>query len=134
MPRVSAAIITHNRARYLADAITSVLAQTVSDLELIVVDDGSTDGTAEILRSAQLPRVARVLHHDVNRGKGAAVRTALAQARGRYCAIFDADLEYDPADIGVLLEPLLAGEARAAFDRVAAHGKRGKVVLRIAGD
>ena len=81
MPRVSAAIITHNRARFLADAITSVLAQTVSDLELIVVDDGSTDGTAEILRSAQLPRVARVLHHDVNRGKGAAVRTALAELR-----------------------------------------------------
>jgi glycosyltransferase involved in cell wall biosynthesis len=85
------------------------------DVELIVVDDGSTDGTDRMLQETDWPKQVRVLRHDRNRGKGAAVRTALAVARGEYAAIFDADLEYEPGDIATLLPPLVDGRTNAVF-------------------
>ena len=87
----------------------------VAHVELIVVDDGSTDGTRELLAGRVWPDRVAVLHHPRNQGKGAAVRTALGHARGTYTAILDADLEYDPADIARLLEPLIAGDAQVVF-------------------
>jgi glycosyltransferase involved in cell wall biosynthesis len=84
-------------------------------VELVIVDDGSTDGTAELLDGlAEDPRVT-LARHSENAGKGAAVRTALEHASGTYAAIMDADLEYDPADIGKLLEPVLRGEAEVVY-------------------
>ncbi|HUZ98371.1 MAG TPA: glycosyltransferase [Gaiellaceae bacterium] len=88
MPRVSAAIITHNRANYLADAITSVLAQTVNDLELIVVDDGSTDETADVV-APYLDRIRYVRQE--RRGKAAARNAAVELARGELIAFCDSD-------------------------------------------
>jgi dolichol-phosphate hexosyltransferase len=97
-------------------AVDSVLAAHVSDdLELLIVDDGSTDGTRDILREHSWPSEVRVIYHDRNRGKGAAIRTALAEARGVYTTIMDADLEYEPSDIPALLSPLRAGDARVVF-------------------
>ena len=87
----------------------------VSDVELIVVDDGSTDRTAEVLAAREQGDGVRVIRHESNRGKGAAIRTALAEAGGTYTAILDADLEYDPRDLGRLLDPLLSGRAGAVF-------------------
>jgi glycosyltransferase involved in cell wall biosynthesis len=84
------------------------------EYEVIVVDDCSTDQTWEILSRLDFPGLVR-LRHPVNRGKGAAVRTALAAARGDWVIIQDADLEYDPADIPKLLEPALAGEATIVY-------------------
>jgi len=78
--------------------------------ELVIVDDGSTDGTVEYLKNRTFPANVRVIYHEQNQGKGAAVRTALTDARLRFSAIFDADLEYDPDDLGVLLEPLRSGK------------------------
>ena len=81
--------------------------------EIILVDDGSTDGTREILSG--LGGRAKVVLHEKNRGKGAALRTALAHATGDLAIIQDADLEYDPADYPVLLAPLLDGRADVVY-------------------
>jgi glycosyltransferase involved in cell wall biosynthesis len=87
----------------------------LESFEVVLVDDGSTDGSRELLRTTTWPDHVRVIEHPENRGKGAAVRTALAHARGTYATIMDADLEYDPANIARLLEPLQRGDARAVF-------------------
>ena len=84
------------------------------DLEIVVVDDGSTDGTDKILATIEDSTV-RVLRHDVNRGKAACIRTALAHSRGDLILIQDADLEYDPEDWPALLAPLLKGRAQVVY-------------------
>jgi len=105
-----------NERLRLERAVDAVLAAKVSDaLELLIVDDGSTDGTREILRERDWPAEVRVIYHEKNRGKGAAIRTALGEARGVYTTIMDADLEYEPSDIPALLAPLRAGDAQAVF-------------------
>jgi glycosyltransferase involved in cell wall biosynthesis len=107
--------VYNERAR-VQQAIAEVLATELPiDIELIIVDDGSTDGTREILRNGVWDERVRYLEHDHNRGKGAAVQTALAAATGEFAAIFDADLEYEPSDLGVLLPPLLQGRSNVAF-------------------
>jgi glycosyltransferase involved in cell wall biosynthesis len=97
----------------IADALGAELP--VESRELVVVDDGSTDGTRGILRATSWPENVKVLYHDRNRGKGAAVRSALANASGEYAAILDADLEYRASDLAPILAPLLAGEASVVF-------------------
>jgi glycosyltransferase involved in cell wall biosynthesis len=84
-------------------------------IELIVVDDGSTDGTRDFLRSYQWPAWAHVHYHDSNQGKGGAVRTALGHAKGRFSVIFDADLEYKARELVPLVEPLREGLTNASF-------------------
>jgi glycosyltransferase involved in cell wall biosynthesis len=106
----------YNERERVEEAIAEVLATELpTDIELIVVDDGSTDGTREILRNGGWDQRVRYFEHEHNQGKGAAIQTALAQATGEFSAIFDADLEYDPADLGLLLPPLIAGKSNAAF-------------------
>jgi glycosyltransferase involved in cell wall biosynthesis len=106
----------YNERATLERAVAAVLHADLSDsFELLVVDDGSTDGTSELLRETAWPDQVRVLHHDRNRGKGAALRTARDVAEGTFCAVMDADLEYDPQDIAQLLEPLRAGIADAVY-------------------
>jgi glycosyltransferase involved in cell wall biosynthesis len=106
----------YNEVGTVRRAIDEVLAADVGmDIELVVVDDGSTDGTREILRTTTWPDRVRVLEHEHNQGKGAAVRTALEAARGEFAAIFDADLEYDPKDLAALLPPLVSGDTNAVF-------------------
>lgn len=84
--------------------------------ELVIVDDCSRDGTWDILREiASSEPCIRLFRHEVNRGKGAAVRTAIGHADGDFCLIQDADLEYDPQEYPVLLKPLLEGRADAVF-------------------
>ena len=106
----------YNELERVEQAIAEVLATKLpTDIELIVVDDGSTDGTREILRNGSWDERVRYFEHAHNQGKGAAIQTALSKATGEFSAIFDADLEYDPADLGLLLPPLLQGKSNAAF-------------------
>jgi glycosyltransferase involved in cell wall biosynthesis len=84
--------------------------------EILVVNDGSTDGTRAALDAIpEVPGILRVIHADVNGGKGRAIRTGFAQARGSIVAIQDADLELDPAEIDALVRPILAGEADVVY-------------------
>ena len=102
--RLSLVMPAFNEERTISQAVERVLAHSFVG-ELIIVDDASTDGTALILQDLTDPRV-RVISHQRNQGKGAALRTGFAEARLDYVGVQDADLEYDPADLAKLLRPL----------------------------
>jgi glycosyltransferase involved in cell wall biosynthesis len=114
--KLSVLMPVYNERDYVVEVIKRVLAVDVPK-ELVVVDDGSKDGTREILRECVDGKLAgvRVFYHERNRGKGAAVRTAIAQAQGTVCVIQDADLETDPKDYHQLLEPILNGRADVVY-------------------
>jgi glycosyltransferase involved in cell wall biosynthesis len=99
--------------RAIDDALTAELP--VDSRQLVVVDDGSTDGTRELLREGDWPDAVTLVFHERNLGKGAALQTGLQHATGTWSAVLDADLEYSAADLGPLLEPLLSGQARVVF-------------------
>jgi glycosyltransferase involved in cell wall biosynthesis len=125
----------YNERERVQAAIEEVLkTELPAEFELIVVDDGSTDGTREILRGVDWEPRVRLLEHPSNRGKGAAVRTALAEARGELAAIFDADLEYDPQDLAVLMPPLLDGRTNACFGVRAFDGYTSHSFLYVLGN
>jgi dolichol-phosphate hexosyltransferase len=99
--------------RAIDDALTAELP--VESRQLVLIDDGSTDGTRELLQQTASPDNVTLVLHDRNRGKGAALQTGLQYATGRWTAILDADLEYRAADLAPLLQPLLDGHAKVVF-------------------
>jgi glycosyltransferase involved in cell wall biosynthesis len=117
MPELTVLMPVYNERRTIEPALEQVLGTDygAGGFEVVLVDDGSTDGTRDVLGDGRWPENVRVHLHDRNRGKGAAVRTGLAHARGRRATIMDADLEYDPANIPRLLEPLATGEAEVVY-------------------
>jgi glycosyltransferase involved in cell wall biosynthesis len=135
MPDLTIIMPVFNERATVERAVREVLdAKLPLDFELVVVDDGSTDGTRELLAQGDWPDRVRVLDHPRNRGKGAAVRTGLEHAEGRFTAIFDADLEYDPKDLGQLLAPLLDGTTRAVFGVRAFDGYTSHSFLYVMGN
>ena len=126
----------YNERERVERAIAEVLdTQLPTEFELVVVDDGSTDGTRDILQGlVTSDERIRLFEHPENRGKGAAVQTALAEARGEYAAIFDADLEYDPTDLGLLMPPLLDGRTNACFGVRAFDGYTSHSFLFVLGN
>jgi glycosyltransferase involved in cell wall biosynthesis len=113
---VSVIVPVFNESATVAAVIERLLTiDFPAEREIIVVNDGSSDGTREVLASLEGTPRLRILHADRNRGKGHAVRLGLEHARGGVVAIQDADLELDPAQLGRLVEPLLRGEADVVY-------------------
>lgn len=83
--------------------------------ELVIVDDGSQDGSLETVADLAEPGRVRLIRHRRNRGKGAAIRTGIQAAQGELLTVLDADLEYDPADYARMLQPILSGDARVVY-------------------
>jgi glycosyltransferase involved in cell wall biosynthesis len=130
--KLSILIPVYNERTVVERSITQVVAAPLPEnmeRELVIVDDCSTDGTFDILqRLAQAYPEIRLFRHQKNAGKGAAVRTAIGKAEGDFAIIQDADLEYDPAEYGRLLQPLLDGRADAVFGSRYLAGEQTRVL------
>ena len=110
--RLTIAVPVYNESERVGPALKELLSTSFPvEVEILIVDDGSVDGTAETIAALALPDNVRLIKHEHNRGKGAALRTALAAASGDVFVPFDADLEYQASDLVRCLEPLIAGEA-----------------------
>lgn len=111
--KISVVIPVFNEVRTIGEVINRVL-KCGFEVEIIVVDDGSTDGSREFLHNFHHPQV-KTFFHAVNRGKGAALRLGFAAASNPFVFVQDADLEYDPQDYRVMIEPMLDGRADMVY-------------------
>jgi glycosyltransferase involved in cell wall biosynthesis len=113
--KVSIVIPCYNEKETIEEIVDAVRAAPIQSREIIVVDDGSEDGTRVVLKE-KLPQIVdRIIYHPINRGKGAALRSGFAAATGDLILVQDADLEYSPEDYLALLEPLISDQADAVF-------------------
>lgn len=126
-PDLSVVMPAFNEEATIREAAAKVL-ELPFVAELIVVDDGSSDGTVANLAQVADPRL-RVIRHEVNRGKGAAVRTGMGAAQAPFIAIQDADLEYSPADLLRLLTPLRDGRADVVYGSRFISGNERRVLF-----
>ena len=113
--KLSVVIPCYNEQATIHRILDAVHASPWPDKEIIVVDDCSRDGTRERLQGELAGRMDQLLLHEVNQGKGAALRTGIKAATGDIVIIQDADLEYDPNDWPKLVAPVLAGKARVVY-------------------
>ena len=127
MNTLSIVIPCYNEVATLEKVIDAVLKSPVGSKEVIIVDDGSTDGTSDLIRNKLEQRVARVIFHEQNQGKGAALRSGCAVATGDVVLVQDADLEYDPRDYESLLEPITAGKVDVVYGSRFAGGEAHRV-------
>jgi len=128
MPSFSVVIPVYNEVKTIEQVVDRVIAVLGEEAEIICVDDGSTDGTRELLRVKLEPRGVRVLMHPHNQGKGAALRTGFTAVTGEVVIVQDADLEYDPRDYVRLIEPITAGRADVVYGSRFAGGEPHRVL------
>jgi glycosyltransferase involved in cell wall biosynthesis len=128
-PLLTVIIPVYNEAATLGEVVRRVERLPLSK-EILIVNDASTDGSTEQMRAMNGRGSVRAIHHDRNRGKGTAIRTALTHARGEVLVIQDADLEYDPEEIAWLVRPILENQADVVYgSRFARGGRRSGSVL-----
>ncbi len=113
--KLSIVIPCYNEKETIRTIVNAVNAAPVEDKEIIIVDDFSKDGTREILETEIKPLVSKIIYHEYNQGKGAALRTGFKHATGDVVVVQDADLEYDPQELPLLLEPIANGKADVVF-------------------
>ncbi|MDD3377977.1 MAG: glycosyltransferase family 2 protein, partial [Candidatus Riflebacteria bacterium] len=118
----------YNEKNTLKDLILRVKASPVKDKEIVIVDDFSTDGTRELLQEELHKLVDKVVYHDHNQGKGAALRTGFKEVTGDYVVIQDADMEYDPNEYPILLEPVIKKNADVVYGSRFAGGNAHRVL------
>jgi len=126
--RVSFIVPVFDEARTI-DALLERVSELGVEKQIVVVDDGSTDGTAERLAAWEGRDGLVVLRHDRNRGKGAAIRTAIPHLEGEIAVIQDADLEYDPADVPALIDPIERGVADVVYGSRLSGGRPQRAYL-----
>lgn len=113
--KLSVIIPCYNEKNTIQEIVFAVRNAPVKDIEIVIVDDCSTDGTREVLRESIAPQVTTIVYHDVNQGKGAALRTGFQHATGDIVVVQDADMEYDPQEYPILMEPILQNRADVVF-------------------
>lgn len=113
--KLSIVIPCYNELHTIRDIVDAVRACSVKDKEIIIVDDCSKDGTRDKLKSEIEPLVDKIIYHEVNRGKGAALRTGFKHATGDVVVVQDADLEYDPNELILLMDPIEKDKADVVF-------------------
>ncbi len=122
--RVSVIIPVFNEIKTLRLVVEKIIAVDIAK-EIIIVDDASTDGTHELIENELKEKVDKVVYHPFNRGKGAALQTGFKQATGDVVIIQDADMEYNPNEYTLLLQPILDGKADVVYgSRFVGHGPR----------
>ncbi|KKJ01557.1 glycosyltransferase family 2 protein [Prochlorothrix hollandica] len=126
--KLSIIVPCFNEVQTIAQVIKAIKQSPVEHQEIIIVDDYSSDGTRELLRSGLADEVDQVIYHSKNMGKGAALRTGFGVAQGDIVIVQDADLEYDPQDYLAMIQPILDGKADVVFGSRFAGSKPHRVV------
>ena len=127
--KVSIVIPCYNEKNTIAKIVEAVRSAPVENKEIIVIDDGSNDGTQTLLREKLSGAIDQIIYHPVNRGKGAALRAGFEAASGDIILVQDADLEYSPEEYPLLLEPIISGKADAVFGSRFMGGRPHRVVF-----
>jgi glycosyltransferase involved in cell wall biosynthesis len=128
MMKLTVVIPCFNEVRTIKHVVEAVKQSPIENSEIIVVDDGSTDGTRELLERELAVQVDQVIYHPINRGKGAALRSGFAAATGDIVIVQDADLEYDPQEFPIMIGPILNGKADVVFGSRFQSGRPHRVV------
>lgn len=126
--KLSVVIPCFNEIGTIGQVLEAVKASPVKNCEIIIVDDCSTDGTRELLRTKLESQVDQIIYHSKNRGKGAALRTGFTAATGDIVIVQDADLEYDPQEYPIMIQPILYNKADVVFGSRFQSGRPHRVV------